>query len=90
MKTNKQRLNREYCQFVDKKCLNNAWETLNIIRLLAKNSDNNKDNNNNNDSNINNNDDDTKVIVSDVPRTKVGKYNGKRINLRYASYSYTT
>ena len=50
------------------KFLEVAIESFNIIRLLAKNSDNNKsnDNNNNND----NDDDDTKTIASDVFRTK--------------------
>ena len=50
------------------KFLDVAIESFNIIRLLAKNSDNNKsnDNNNNND----NDDDDTKTIASDVFRTK--------------------
>ena len=60
---------------VDKKCLNNAWRTFNIIWLLAKNNDNNKNNNDNNDNNDDNNNDNdsnnnTKIIVSDVPRKK--------------------
>ena len=65
--------------------MNNAWKTFNIIRLLAKNSDNNKNNNDNNNTNDSNNNNDnnnnnsnnnyndnnnTKIIVSDVPGTK--------------------
>ena len=49
------------------KFLEVAIESFNIIRLLAKNSDNNKSNDNNNN---NNDDDDTKTIASDVFRTK--------------------
>ena len=53
------------------KFLEVAIESFNIIRLLAKNSDNNKSNdNNNNNNNNNNNDDYTKTIASDVFRTK--------------------
>ena len=54
------------------KFLEVAIESFNIIRLLAKNSDNNKsnDNNNNNNNNNNNDDDDTKTIASDVFRAK--------------------
>ena len=70
MKTNESAYNREYCQFVGKKCLNNAWKTFNIIRLLAKYCDNNKNNNDNNNDSNNNNNNNTKIIVSDVPRTK--------------------
>ena len=79
VKTKKQGLppGMEYCQFVDKKCLSNAWKTFIYYTTPSKNSDNNKNNNDNNndsDNNSNNNNNDNNSNNNNNNNTKIDKW----------------
>ena len=53
MKIKKSTYNQEYCQFVDKKCLNNVWKTFSILKYYPTTNNKNSDNNNNDIENNN-------------------------------------